>query len=98
MTRIDWMSGSGRIDLALTLDEAASASHQGQCDEDVDALSRLPHIASQLAAIDPSVLAAELSEYGAWDETELADHEQNLQRVLWIASGDIIERDGEDDV
>jgi hypothetical protein len=30
-----------------------------------------------------------LKEYGAWDATELADHDQNLQRILWLAAGDI---------
>jgi hypothetical protein len=39
-------------------------------------------------------LSAELKEYGAWDAEELADHEQNLQRILWLASGDITEQDG----
>lgn len=54
-------------------------------------------IAVQLAALDPKALASELQEYGAWDETELADHEQNLQRILWLAAGDIIEQDAQPD-
>jgi len=28
-----------------------------------------------------------LSEYGAWDEEELADDEMNRVRLLWIAAG-----------
>jgi hypothetical protein len=40
------------------------------------------------------VLSAELKEYGAWGAEELADHDQNLQRVLWLAAGDITEQDG----
>jgi hypothetical protein len=84
-------SSSGRIELQITLAQARAASHQGQCDADVLALSNDRTIARQLANIDPADLARELGEYGAWDETELADHAQNLQRILWIACGDIVE-------
>ena len=93
-----WAStSSGRIEIQMSLDEARSASHQGQCDDDVKALSELPHIAAQLAEIDPALLAKELAEYGAWDETELADHDQNLQRLLWSMAGDIVENENSKD-
>ena len=82
-------SSSGRIELKMTLKQAEMASHQGECDDDVHFLSKLPSIARQLAKIDAGVLRAELEEYGAWDETELANHDQNLQRILWLAAGDI---------
>jgi hypothetical protein len=86
-----YMSGSGRIELELTLDEARTGSHMGRCDEDVQALSEDPHIAEQLARVDAQHLRDELRGYGAWDEQELADHEQNLQRLLWLACGDIVD-------
>lgn len=86
-----YTSGSGRIELQMTKRQAASASHQGQCDCDVLALSQVPAIRRQLARLAPSDVAAELVGYGAWDETELADHAANLQRLLWIAAGDIVE-------
>jgi hypothetical protein len=84
-------SSSGRIELEMTMEDALSASHQGQCDDDVLALSKVPRIAEQLARIDPELLRAELKEYGAWDSQELSDHDQNLQRILWLAAGDIRE-------
>jgi hypothetical protein len=87
-----WFSSScGRIELQITLAQAQAATHPGPCDMDVLALSNDRKIARQLAKIDPSDLARELGEYGAWDETELADHAQNLQRILWIACGYIVE-------
>jgi hypothetical protein len=93
-----WAStGSGRIELQMSLEEAQSASHQGQCDEDVLDLSRVPHIAAQLAEIDPKLLREELREYGAWDDNELKDHDQNLQRLLWSLAGDIVENQNEAD-
>lgn len=84
-----WSTGSGRIELKLTKAQAEACSHPGPCDDDVLALSQCPAIARQLRKLKPELLVAELSEYGAWDEVELQDHAQNLQRVLWIAAGDI---------
>jgi len=86
-----WTSSCGRIELRILRKQAEACSHQGPCDDDVEALSKEPAIAEQLEAIDPEILRCELREYGAWDDKELADHEQNLQRVLWIAAGDINE-------
>lgn len=85
----EFYTGSGAICLTMTLEQACGASHQGQCDVDVAALSHEPTIRVQLDAIDPAALRAELLEYGAWEPEELADHEQNLQRILWLAAGDI---------
>jgi len=84
-------ASSGRFQIEMTLEQAKSISHQGQCDDDVKALSKVPKIARQLARIFPGDLRQELKEYGAWDEKELADHDQNLQRFLWLAGGDIAE-------
>jgi len=80
-----------RFELAMTLEDAQSASHSGRCDEDVLALSRQPHIAAQLANLDPEKVRDELREYGAWEDGELADHEENLQRVLWLGAGQIVD-------
>lgn len=87
-----WFTSScGRIELQMTLDQAQRAFHQGECDRDVRELASDPAIAIQLAEIDPSNLAKELKDYGAWDEAELADHERNLQRILWLAAGEIVD-------
>lgn len=90
-TRFWWSSSSGRIELKLSLEDAHTGYHQGHCDADIRALSEDDSIASQLAALDPAIVAQELQGYGAWDEVELADHEQNLQRLLWIAAGDLVD-------
>lgn len=87
-----WYSSScGRIALQITKAQAASASHMWQCDADVLALSKVPRIARQLAKIRPDVLSAELFGYGAWEMEDLEDHATNLQRLLWLACGDITE-------
>ena len=84
-------TSSGRIELKLSRAQASSGSHQGACDDDIADLRRVPSIASQLDKLDVEVLADELRAYGAWSNEELADHDQNLSRVLWIACGDIVE-------
>lgn len=90
MSKILWYtSGCGRIELQMTLEQAQSATHPGQCDDDVKVLSGASDIAAQLAALDPAIVRRELAEYGAWDDAELADHAQNLQRLLWLAAGQI---------
>jgi hypothetical protein len=87
-----WQSSSGRIELTFAdLDMRRRCSHPGPCDLDVADLSTDPTIAPQLAAVDPAQLRAELDEYGAWDDAELSDHAQNLQRLLWLAAGDVHE-------
>lgn len=91
---LQWFStGSGRIELQISLSDAQSGSHSGSCDADILELSKVPYIADQLAKIDPELLKGELREYGAWDAEELADHDQNLQRILWIACGDIVDQE-----
>lgn len=88
-----WFTSScGRIEIQMTLVQAQSCTHPGPCDDDVMRLSNDRKIRRQLERIDPALLRSELREYGAWDDQELADHAQNLQRILWIAAGDIVER------
>lgn len=86
-----YWSSSGRIELSITKAQARSAAHQGQCDADVRALSQVPAIRRQLAKLDPADVRAELENYGAWDDEELADHDANIQRLLWLACGDIVD-------
>lgn len=79
-----------RFELELTEEQAHMGSHQGACDDDIAYLLTLPEIESQFDKISVFDLEKELSEYGAWDESELKDHEANKARILWIACGDIV--------
>jgi len=80
-----------RFSIQMTLSEANSAAHQGDCEADVIELLRLPKIRRQLKKIPDADLQAELSEYGAWDDEELQDREANEERIIWIAAGNIVE-------
>ena len=80
-----------RFTLEITPEHAEIGSHPGACDEDIAYLLTLDEIQSQFDAISPELIAAELKEYGAWDEIELSDTESNKGRILWIACGNINE-------
>ena len=91
MPRLWFSTSSGRIEFQLTLEQANRGSHSGQCDDDIASLLLEPDISAQLLAISPQLLADELREYGAWNDEELANHSDNLARLLWIACGDIVD-------
>ena len=89
---LEWWSESlGRIELQIAREDAESASHPGPCDADVARLRDVPYIREQLDRLPPALVTECLREYGAWDAEELADHDANLDRLLWIACGDISE-------
>jgi hypothetical protein len=75
--------------IELPEDVVRNCSHSGLCDDDVDACLLLPEIKAELAEINPDQLRKELREHGAWNETELQDHAENLKRILWIAACNI---------
>lgn len=85
-----WKSGN-YVELNILKRDAEVGYHQGSCDEDIHELLKEPYIARQFARMDKERLVKELKEYGAWDETELASHEDNCARLLWLFCGDIVE-------
>ena len=81
-----------RFELQMTKEQALSASQPGKdASEDVAELLKLPAIRRQLDKITPETIKAELSKYGAWDDIELADDQQNRARLVWIAACNIRE-------
>ncbi len=75
-------------------------AHSGQCDDDVEAWK--PKIIAQIESDNfpnrptPEAIREELSEYGAWDEEELADDDANMDRLIWSAANNIREDDERD--
>ena len=86
-----WTCGSGLIELELTMDQAKQGCHQGACDDDIAGLRTVPAIKSQLDKINQTDLEDTLREFGAWDDKELANREHSLDRILWLACGDIVD-------
>jgi len=77
------------FEINITKKDAKTMSHQGNCITEVRAL--LPKYEKQLKKIGNEKIASELKEYGAWDKNELKDEKDNFERILWIASGNILE-------
>jgi hypothetical protein len=84
-------SSSGRIEFQMTQSQVDLAHHQGQCNLDVAEVVK--ELRPTLDKLDRAALATELKEYGAWNADELADHESNLHRIVWLAAADIQESD-----
>ncbi len=80
-----------RFELQMTKNEAESVSHSGDCQLDVIELLKSPKIKRQLKKITDEQLATELREYGAWDDEQLKNREENEERIVWIAGCNISE-------
>ncbi len=87
-----WSSGCGTVELNITKQDSQIGYHSGSCDHDIAELRKKPAIKRQLNKLDRLTVAMILKEYGAWSNTELLDHDQNLSRLLWMACADIVER------
>lgn len=77
-----------RFLLEIPVDAIADCSHQGRCDDDVAHWSKRVERPTECS---PENLAAELKEYGTWDSDELADDDENWNRIVWIACCDLKE-------
>jgi hypothetical protein len=80
-----------RFELNITKAQVLATWHPGAMDDDIAALAKVPRIARQLKKLDPEQVRLELAGYGAWNDDDLQDHAQNLQRVLWLGVCDIWE-------
>ena len=79
-------------DLRITRKDAENCSRSGDMESNCLQTMQKPYIKKQLSSLNPESLAKELKEYGAWDESELSDHQENLKRWVWISCCDISER------
>lgn len=79
--------------IRLKRQDALDASGPGPADEAVAWLLDQPYIKQQLDQIGPRKIREELKEYGAWDDDELTDDDENRARIVWIAAGNIREEE-----
>lgn len=88
----DGLRGLG---IRMRFDDADSGSHQGECDEDISELVKLPYISEQLDKLGADAIRTGLKESGAWDTEQLADDYENRKRAVWLAACDIKENRSE---
>jgi len=61
----------------------------GAAEGSISAVRALPEVIAELSEINAEALRNELKDYGTWEESQLADHNENLNRILWIAALEI---------
>ena len=84
--KVQWFDHHGWLTEQLPSDCVLECSAAGAVDEAV------AYWIKELDFDVPEPQAARwLKEFGAWDEEELANHDDNVQRVLWLACCDIKE-------
>lgn len=66
-----------------------SCPQTGDCTNAIREFMQDSEVMQELLKIDVEQLKKELYEYGAWDNDELSNHAENLERILWIAIGQI---------
>lgn len=89
-TTAEWRDGeSGRLPLTLRLDDVLSIPKSGSADAFIADLRTIDRIERQLQAMPADEVRRVLAGYGAWDDEKLSDHNDNLDRLLWIAAGDL---------
>jgi hypothetical protein len=79
--------GDYGFSISMTKEQALDMSHSGDCTADIK--YELSKFKRQFAKIDPESIRKELQEYGAWNDDELKDNEENQERILWIFAGNI---------
>jgi len=75
--------------LNITKAVANECSRSGDNEYSVNYYMNLPKYKKQLLKLDKEQVRNELNEYGAWEDDELENHEDNLQRLFWLACGNI---------
>lgn len=58
--------------------------HPGSCDQDVKAW-----VKDLKLSANKKDLVKYLKGFGAWEDSELKNHQSNLMRLLWLIAGDI---------
>jgi hypothetical protein len=77
--------------LNITKAVAKECSRSGDNETSVNYYMSLPKYKKQLSKIDKEELINELTDYGAWDDDELQNHNNNLQRIFWLSCGNIVD-------
>ena len=77
--------------LNITKAVANECSKSGNNEYSVNYYMNLPKYRKQLDKLNKESVRAELNDLGAWEDEELKNHEDNLQRLFWLACGNIMD-------
>ena len=77
--------------LNITKAVANECSKSGNNENSVNYYINLPKYKKQLDKIDKEELKQELNDIGVWEDEELENHNDNLQRIFWLSCGRIVD-------
>ena len=87
-----WSSSCGRIEFELKESTVDAICHGGSNDHAVEHESNEDYLKAIFAGIDPMILRGVIEQtFPDITESELNDHESNLERMLWSASWEIFD-------
>lgn len=75
--------------LNITKAVANECSSSGNNEYSINHYMNLPKYKKQLSKLDKTEVRNELNDLGVWDDDELENHNDNLQRLFWISCGNI---------
>jgi hypothetical protein len=76
------------VEVEMPMRAIMDLSASGSVDDSADYWSRNFNVKIRGT---PDQIRKELKQYGAWSEDELSDDKANRKRLLWVASGDMME-------
>lgn len=87
MTEVEFWYWISELEAALRIDDwYRTCSAQGDCESVVSDFICDPIFDALAQSTPHEYIRRELQEYGAWSAEDLADHEMNLTRFVWITA------------
>jgi hypothetical protein len=77
--------------LNITKKVALECSRSGDNEYSVNYYMNQSKYKKQLDKLNPIQVRQELNDLGAWDDDELSNHADNLQRLFWVSCGNIVD-------
>ena len=84
-------SSSGTIEFPLTGEQIHCICTSGSNDLASKMVSKDEQVAKWMERYSDEQLKSVILEYGAWDEEELTDRQQNIERIVWLLAWDVFD-------
>lgn len=84
-------SSDGTIEIPLTGEQILSICTSGSNDLASEWVSRDEHVAEYMERYSDEQMVNVILEYGAWDEKELTNRQQNIERLVWLLAWDVFD-------
>lgn len=92
-----WIGGdNGDLELELTEEQFMSIPRGQDCSPEVKIIRQDPKVEEQLKRMSVESVKTYLFHFCCWEDDELNDHEENLDRLVWLACEDIRENINEE--